>query len=161
MPGVDPGIDPVGEGLANYGVDYVGDVLARQLLQLSLHQGQGSQNIWILHGELHQMLDSQALELRNDYMLDVLGLEHLPIAIHQVLHVPNGHGFEAGKICPYIMGEKSVDLALAGELGTERLGGDIGELSLVVANLLVLLAPVEIVRHTKKELQFAIRNLAI
>ena len=139
MPLIDPGINPIGERLANNGVNYVGDILARQLLKLGLHHRQRRQHICILPGKLHQVLDGKAFELWYDDMLDVLGLEHFSIPIHQIFHMPYRHGLEAGKIRPDIVGEESVHFPLACEFGSKCLGRDIGERGLGCLNLLALL----------------------
>ena len=91
------------------------------------------------------MLDCQTFKLRDDDVLDFFGFQHLPVPIDQILHMPNGHGFEAGEESTYIVIQEAVDLPLTGELGAEGLGGDVGELLASDRDMLLLLASADII----------------
>ena len=54
-------------------------------------------------------------------MLDVLGLQQLPLSIDELLHMPDGHGFEAAEVASYVVGQESINFSLTVVARTEGL----------------------------------------
>ena len=60
-------------------------------------------------------------------MFDVFGFEHFPFAVHQILHMPNGHGFEARKISSDIMSQEAVNFSFPCIFSSKLLSSDVGK----------------------------------
>ena len=120
-------INPIIKRLANQGINDVGYVLTRQLLQLGFHHRQRGEYIVVLPGEIHQVMNGQPFKLRNNDMLDVLRFDHFSIPVHQVLHMPNCHCFKARQVGTDIMGQKAIHFPFSRVLGSECLSRHIRE----------------------------------
>ena len=154
VPLIDPCINPIRKGLSNNCVNDVGNILAWQLLELSLNQRQGSQNIRVPHGKFHNMFDCQPFKLRNNDMLYVLRFYHPSASIDQIFHVPYGHGFKAGKVGPNIMCKETVNLTFTSVLGTKLLGGHQLKLLRSRIDLVDLTLAIKVIRHLLFEITF-------
>ena len=73
---VDLCIHPVLEVLSHDGVDDICQITTTELLDLFAGR-QGTLNISIILGEIEDVLDGQAFELRNIYHLDVVAVDDL------------------------------------------------------------------------------------
>ena len=147
VPGIDSAVDPLLEGLSNNSTDYVRNVLPRELINLGLDQRKGSEDIIVGAGELEEVLDCQALELRHRHMLNLLGLQHLTLAADEIFHMKDRHGFIRAQVGTYVMGEEPVNLAFARILRTERLGRHHGQLSITSIDRRLHLRLINMVRH--------------
>lgn len=74
-----------------------------------------------MHGEIHQVMNSQPFKLGNYDMLDILRFYHPSISVHQVLHMPNCHGFKARQVGTDIVRQEAIHLTFARVLGSECL----------------------------------------
>ena len=76
VPGLHPGVDPVGERLAHQGVGHVDDPLAGQLAQV-FGVREVLPSVVVLAGFGEELLDAEALVLGHRQVLDLVGVDEL------------------------------------------------------------------------------------
>ena len=122
------GLDPLGEGLADDGVDEVRDVLPRQLLHLLL-DGEVPSQLRIRAGKCLDVLDGEAFELRHVDVLRLVAADALLGSGLDVPKMPDGDVFEWRQVGIDLGGQEAVYLTLRLELGGEFCCGDLGRLA--------------------------------
>lgn len=80
-------LHPATEGLANFGVAYHGDVVSGELLHLALDLWQNDGHLWVVRGELQDVLGGQAFVVGNPVLLGVLLVDLRLLVGHDVLEM--------------------------------------------------------------------------
>ena len=106
---VDLCIDPVLKVLPYDGVDNIGQVCTTELLDLFAGR-QCPLNISIVLSEVEDVLDGEALELRNIYDFDVVAVDDGLDSHGEISQVPYGDGFIAWQVCSDLRREETVHL---------------------------------------------------
>ena len=106
---VDLCIDPVLKVLPHDGVDDICQVGTTKLLDLFAGR-QCPLNISIVLSEVEDVLDGEALELRNIYDFDVVAVDDGLDSHGEISQVPYGDGFIAWQVCSDLRREETVHL---------------------------------------------------
>ena len=106
---VDLCIHPVLEVLPHDGVDDICQVGTTELLDLFAGR-QCPLNISIVLSEVEDVLDGEALELRNIYDFDVVAIDDGLDSHGEISQVPYGDGFIAWQVCSDLRREETVHL---------------------------------------------------
>ena len=148
VPLVDPLLDPVGEGLAQVGVDEVDQELLREVSDLLLDGEVDAKRGLLRARPVEDLLSAERLVLRAGEVNDVRALHGPPRAGDDVLEEVDGDRVAGGQVVLALHGEEEVHLwkmkgqgegetltSLALELGSERGRGDL--LHLLLGNHVV------------------------
>ena len=106
---IDLCIDPVLEILTHDGVNNIGQVGTTELLDLFAGR-QCPLNISIVLSEVEDVLDGEALELRNIYDFNVVAIDDGLDSHGEISQVPYGDGFIAWQVCSDLRREETVHL---------------------------------------------------